>query len=549
MPKTKQKYDCVVIGSGPGGAPFAWKLASSGMKVLILEAGPRYNPYSSYSLNQNDFEMKGFPKKDILRNTFAKMQPLNPRFKELRSWNTARGRHIQGNERRYYKYSHIAGVGGTTLHFHGEAHRLNQNAFKTKTLYGYGVDWPIEYSDLESYYLEVEKILGVSGPVNFPDRPRKSPYPLKPHKLSYQSQLINKVCKKKRYNLIPNSVAILSEMYRGTPPCNYCNGCGWGCPRKDKGSVDVTFIPLIEDTGYGEILTGVQAGRLEIKRVGGEKKVTGVVYHDNAGTEMYVESDYVAVACGAVQTPRLLLNSGIDSNGNVGKNFMETVFCEVTALHPDRIDSYRGIPVDSIIWDWNNPNPDRGFEGGLRIFPTVGSAAGPLHYAAQYFKGWGDEYIKEVEKWFGHAMGMGGIAESIPNENSFVRLSNNEKDEYGFPVAEIQSFLGESELKSLDFMVTKIKDILSEAGVDKIVQFVTAYDLFLSTHIFGTCRMGNERKGSVVDSNLKVHGLSNLFVTDSSVFPTSGGGEAPSLTIEALSLRAGDLLVKRLKKG
>ena len=67
MPKTKQKYDCVVIGSGPGGAPFALKLASSGMKVLILEAGPRYNPYTSYSLNQNDFEIKGFPKMDILK--------------------------------------------------------------------------------------------------------------------------------------------------------------------------------------------------------------------------------------------------------------------------------------------------------------------------------------------------------------------------------------------------------------------------------------------------------------------------------------------------
>jgi len=68
MPSKKEKYDCVVIGSGPGGAPFAWRLASQGMDVLILEAGPRYNPLKDYALDEQDWETKGFPYRKKISN-------------------------------------------------------------------------------------------------------------------------------------------------------------------------------------------------------------------------------------------------------------------------------------------------------------------------------------------------------------------------------------------------------------------------------------------------------------------------------------------------
>ncbi len=93
------------------------------------------------------------------------------------------------------------------------------------------------------------------------------------------------------------------------------------------------------------------------------------------------------------------------------------------------------------------------------------------------------------------------------------------------------------------------KDLLKSSGAGDIVESVSSYDFFSATHVFGTCRMGNDPETSVVDSSLRFHGISNLFVTDASVFPTSGGGESPSLTIEALSLRSADLLLNDLKKG
>ena len=548
MPK-KKRYDCIVIGSGPGGAPIAWRLASKGMDVLILEAGPLYDPYKDYPLTQDDWEVKGFPNRTRIKNTFGNSQTLDEKYNNLRSWNKASGKLNRSGERRYLEYQHAVGVGGTTLHFQGEAHRLHPSAFRMKTLFGVAEDWPIRYEDLESYYLEVEKIVGVAGPNEIPSRKRSESYPLPPHKLSYASQVVEKGCKKLGIELQPNSVAILSHPYRNTAPCNYCNGCVWGCPRKDKGSVDVTFIPLTEQTGKCQILTNAFARRIEVEKKNGVKRAKGVFYYDKDGKENFAEGDYIAVACGAVETPRLLLNSGINGNGLVGQNFMETTYYQVVAFHPNRLDSYRGIPIDSVIWKWNEPNPKLGFRGGLRLFPTAGSAVGPVNYALRYSDGWGEDFVEDVEKWFGHAIAMGGIAEFLPNKDTFVTVDEKVKDNFGVPVAKIQAFLGESELKILDFMAKTSKEILKASGAAEIVEEFSTYDFFNASHVFGTCGMGKDPATSVVGPDLRSHEIKNLLITDASVFPSSGGGDAPSLTIEALSLRAADLLVEKLKKG
>jgi choline dehydrogenase-like flavoprotein len=548
MPQ-KKKYDCIVIGSGPGGAPFAWRLASKGMNVLLLEAGPSYDPYKDYPLNQNDWEGKTFPYRTRIRYSFGNSQTLDTKYNNLRSWNKASGEFNRSDKRKYIEYQHVSGVGGTTLHFQGEAHRLHPSAFRMRTLFGVAEDWPIGYEDLEPYYLEVEKILGVAGPNGIPSRNRSEPYPLPAHKLSFASQVIEKGCKKLGVELMPNSVAILSQAYRDTGPCNYCNGCVWGCPRKDKGSVDVTFIPLAEKSGRCEIVTNAFAKRIEIEKRKGVKRAKGVLYYDKSGKEQFVEGDFIAVACGAVETPRLLLNSRINENGLVGKNFMETTYYEVVAFHPKRLDSYRGIPIDSVIWKWNEPNPKQGFHGGLRLFPTAGSAVGPVNYALRYYDGWGEEFVKNVEKWFGHAIAIAGIGEFLPNNDTFITIDEKVKDQFGVPVAKIQSYLGESELKTLDFMAKTSKDILEASGTKEIVEEISSYDFFNASHVFGTCRMGKDPAKSVVGQDLRSHELSNLFITDASVFPSSGGGDAPSLTIEALSLRAADLLTGKLKKG
>ncbi len=98
------------------------------------------------------------------------------------------------------------------------------------------------------------------------------------------------------------------------------------------------------------------------------------------------------------------------------------------------------------------------------------------------------------------------------------------------------SHLAEMELQRLEFMAQTFRRILEAAGVEKIIEEYGSYDMFNVTHVFGTCRMGTDPETSVVDEYC--HRWRNLMVTDSSIFPSSGGGEAPSLSVYANSLRA-----------
>jgi len=100
------------------------------------------------------------------------------------------------------------------------------------------------------------------------------------------------------------------------------------------------------------------------------------------------------------------------------------------------------------------------------------------------------------------------------------------------------------ELDRLRFMATTCPRILQAAGTGEPFEEYGACDPFLSTHVFGTCRMGSDPRASVVDAHCRSHRWRNLFVVDASPFPSSGGGESPSLTIEALAVRAGRHLAR-----
>ena len=108
------------------------------------------------------------------------------------------------------------------------------------------------------------------------------------------------------------------------------------------------------------------------------------------------------------------------------------------------------------------------------------------------------------------------------------------------PVARIASHLGEADVARLRFMARKTHELLAAAGASQIFATSSSWDWFGATHVFGTCRMGNDSQASVVDASGRSHRWRNLWIADASVFPSSGGGEAPSLTIHALALRTAE---------
>lgn len=548
---TDLRPDVVVVGSGAGGGTAAWALSRRGMRVLVLEAGPTFDPFKDYPLSARDWEQHNFPEKRGSRgkHTFAQLQELKPNRQELRSWRRPSGPLVSGDRRRVDGYHHVRAVGGTTLHFTGEAHRLHPRAMKMRSAFGVAADWPLDYGELEPYYCLAERIVGVAGPAEDKQRPRSEPYPLPAHRLSYASQQLVAGCRKLGLSWVANSRAALPASYDGRPGCNYCGNCNRGCPRTDKGSVDVTFLRHAGKTGKCSIRPACQVTRIE---AGNDDRVSAVVFRDAAGGEHRIAAKAVVVACGAVETPRLLLlsrnghapNGLANESGLVGKNFMETLFWKSSGLHPGPLGSHRGLPSDSVCWDFNAPDAVPGTVGGVRFYAAVQETdlVGPINYAVRAISGWGKTHKRALREAFGNALTVGAIGENLPNAGSYVDLDPEERDANGDPLARIHSVLPDSELVRLNFMAKTAREILKASGVGELFEEFGSYDVFSATHVFGTCRMGRDPATSVVDGYGRSHRWRNLFVSDASVFPSSGGGEAPSLTIEALAIRSADHL-------
>ncbi len=552
---SRSEFDVVVIGSGPGGGATAWSLARQGVKVLVLESGPAFDPFRDYRLHLSEWELHGFPQapEHKGRYSFGAMQPLESRWKSLRSWNHISGQRNTTAQRAGLAYLHVRGVGGTTLHYTGEAHRLNARGMKMATEYGVAADWPLEYRELDPYYGVAEGILGVSGADYDFRRPRSQHLPLPSHRPSYASQKIMSATEELGIKWQPNTLAVPSKAYDGRPPCNYCGNCNRGCPRTDKGSVDVTFMRKALATGNCTLRTETTVTRIV---AGVNDRIKAIQCANRDGSLSEVETRVLVVACGAVETPRLLLMSAssaapdglANETGHVGRNFMETLSWFSSGLHPDPLGSFRGLPNDIVCWDYNDPDGIPGSTGGCRFYPGTAeqSLIGPVNYATRVVPGWGLTHKKAMRELFGRVITIGAIGECLPNAKSFVDLDQDTSDRFGLPVARINSFLDDGRLACISFMAGKSREILEAMQVTEIFEEKSTYDSFVSTHVFGTCRMGANPDDSVVNANCRAHRWRNLFVADASVFPSSGGGEGPSLTIMALAIRTGDQIRQRL---
>lgn len=547
-----QRFDAVVVGSGAGGAAAAWRLCEKGLRVLLLEAGPRFDPARDYKLGQPDWERHQFPSPPGSQGkiSMAQLDRLDPADADLRSWNRVSGPLVREETRQALGpgYWHVLGVGGSTLHFVGESHRMHPEAMKMRSRHGVASDWPLDYADLEPYYALCENLVGVAGPSEQDARWRSTAFPLPAHPLSPPARRLAAAGGRLGMHWQANARAALSLPYDGRPACNYCGNCNRGCPLGDKGSADVTFIHK-----------GLASGRLTLKpaspvvriQAAANGRIDTLDYLEGKKLRR-IETPILVLAAGAVQTPRLLLsNSGrrypkglANGSGQVGRNFMETLFWNSTALVPGLNQSHVGLPSDAICWDFNAPDAIPGVTGGCRLNSCAQEIGftGPIAYASRVVSGFGKQLKEGVRASFGSALSVGAIGEFLPNEQTFVDLDPLKKDRLGIPLPRIHSHLSRQEIERLKFMANQCRRMLKEAGAVELVEEFGAWDHFSATHVFGTCRMGSDALTSVVDAHCRSHDHPNLFITDASVFPSSGGGESPSLTIHALAARAADAI-------
>jgi len=256
----------------------------------------------------------------------------------------------------------------------------------------------------------------------------------------------------------------------------------------------------------------------------------------------------VVVAAHAVETPRLLLLSAnntfpeglANSSGLVGKNFMAHLTSTVTGLFHEPLNGFKGpVMGDLVVQDWYGTEGKRGFVRGYTLEKFV---PGPFFYASNMMNLWGAD-LKEMIRNYAFAGGWWVCGEGLPNDDNSVTLDPEVKDKYGLPVAHLKHSWADNDRRLIQHGIQKAGETLEAAGAWRVQAGPVS-----SAHPMGTARMGHDSQTSVINSHCQSHDIPNLFVTDTSVFPT-GSGVNITLTAMAIALRASRYIIQQAKAG
>jgi choline dehydrogenase-like flavoprotein len=522
---SREEVDFCVVGAGAGGGVIGAKLAEAGFSVVILDAGPHWNPVKDFVSDELASRKLFWTDERITGGG----DPV-----ELGSNNSGQG------------------VGGSTVHYSMIAMRAHPEDFRRLSLEGEiagaGVrDWPLTFEDLEPYYEEVEEALQIAGPTRYPWGRRRRRYPQREHELNASAEVLVRGCTKLGIPVAPAPIATLSAPHKDRPPCVYRGFCNYGCTTNAKSSILVTYIPRAIAAG-AEVRADSMVARIEHDVRG---RVTGVLHFRKGSRELFRQrARNVVIAGYAVETPRLLLNSAsslfphglANSSGLVGKCFMVHTGEQVFAKFPARINQYKAPPSGGAITEhFNRTMPDANFVCGYTI-EVVGPH--PVDFAARLSSSrgmWGAE-LRRTMLDYNYYAGLGIVGEVLPQETNMVKLHETERDWYGLPVAHVVFSHHENDKRIVAQAKGKMKEILEAAGGEDI------WSADRTAHLLGTCRMGSDPANSVVDADCRAHDVSNLFVCDGSVFPTSTAVN-PSLTIQAIAARAADRIRQIVRRG
>lgn len=507
----------VVIGSGAGGGTVGAELAMQGVKTVILEAGGRHEIPSF----QND-EWGSFGQISWLdKRTTSGNWRVARDFSGLPAWI-------------------VKAVGGSTVHWAGASLRIQEHEFKVKAHYG-GIDganlqdWPIDLKEMEPWYDKAEDRMGVTRTHGIPGLPGNNNFKIMKagaDKLGY------KECHTGR-------MAINSQPRDDRGSCQQIGFCFQGCKAGAKWSTLYVEIPKGEKTGNLEVRPNSQVLKIEHD---GSGKASGVTYVDGDGNTHVQKARVVCVAGNSIESPRLLLNSAssmfpdglANSSGMVGKNYMRHMTGSVYALFDKPVHMYRGTTMAGIITDESINEPSRGFVGGYEM-ETL-SLGLPFMAAFLNPGAWGRDFATAMDQYENMA-GMWLVGEDMPQESNTITLHATEKDQHGLPVPNVHFDDHPNDVAMRNHAHRQGAAVYDAVGATRT--FPTPP--YQSTHNLGTNRMTEKASEGVVNRWGQTHDISNLFVSDGSVF-TTGAAENPTLTIVALALRQADYIAGELSK-
>src|SRR4051795_11833886 len=518
-------FDVIVVGTGAGGGTLAHRLAGTGKQVLLLERGD-YLPRERDNWSSTAVFVQG-------------------KYRAPDFWLDRHGEEFPP-EVNYY-------VGGNTKFYGAALFRLRPQDFGELRHHG-GVSpaWPISYDDLEPYYTRAEQLYLVHGQhgEDPTEGPASGAYPFPPvqHEPRIQ-ELSDNLEKLGRHPFhLPIGVNLSQNVHGGATRHSVCIRCdrvdGFPCLVNAKSDAQVICVdPALEHENV-RLVTNAHVTSLETDP--GGTTVTSVVTELGDGTTARFSADIVVVACGAVNSAGLLLRSANDrhphglANGSdvVGRNYMRhnnlalmavskepnpTSFQKTMALH----DWYLGSD------DWDYPM------GGIQMLGK--SDAEQVRSGAPRWAGRVSPNMP-FEEIAHHAVDFWLCGEDLPLPDNRVTL---EKD------GQIRLTLDEKNNdEGVKRLRHKLQGMLGDLGMehhllDHSVYLHKAMPIGATAHQAGTVRFGSDPETSALDPDCKAHELDNLYVADTSFFPSIGAVN-PSLTAIANALRVGDRILERL---
>lgn len=455
------KCDVVVIGSGAGGAVVAKELSEKGFKVILVEEGfinwPKGDIFDSIV---NIYRNSGF------EITFPK-SPSKP-FILIPSGKC---------------------VGGTTVINEGTCFRTPDSVIK-KWNSEFGLD--IDLDEMHRYFDKIERTMNV-------------------HRASIQligkaSMKIALSCEKLGYSYFP--------LKKNVSQCEALGLCEFGCPIDAKRAMNVSYIPLA--TNYGaKIYTGLRVKSIDfrgrfITKIGGDIR-------NRAGKilgKFLVEAKYFVLCAGAIQTPYLLLRNGIaNSSGLVGKNLRIHPSFAIMGIFGEKLDGWKSISQSLAI--------DEFLEEGILFETTflplsIGLSGNYLSDLPEIVKSW--DKIAFLGVMLSDEDSKGSVRVFADKPLIFYTLGKRDIQKAQKALFEGCKILFSAGAKKV---ITPSYNFPLVEDLNKIKKIIPNGFVWSAYHPQGTCRMSKDPFRGVVDSYGKAHDFDNLYIADSSIFPSS----------------------------
>ena len=487
-------FDAVVIGSGFGGAFSALALTEAGLRVVLLERG------RPARRDDGDWD----PRRMLLGDRYRGSSPVQVR---------------QYGARRPAPLRPLEMLGGNSVVYGGASLRLRETDLDR---------WPVSYEELEPHYTRAEALLDVHGEAGADpcEPPRSAAYPRAPVPCTEPALRLRDAAGRLGWRPFPIPLALnFSDETR--PRCILCNTCdGFPCKIEAKNDLAVTVLRRAAELGL-EIRAGLAALRLRLEG-GGAAAVECVDVETGEGHE--IEAERFVVAAGALQSPALLLRSGLGGVATpggqwVGRRLMRHCNAVVAGLFRAPTNPRQVFHKQLCFTE---------FYEDLRA--ELGTATGTVQDiytpAAEVIRRHAPPGLKRLAGWMSAYMqNLLCVAEDDPRPENRVTLSGD-TDRFGARVPRVDHEYTADDLRRRDHLVTRARRLLRAAGA----WTTRVYEIDTFSHGVGSAAMADSPDDGALDPRCRLWGVDNLWVVDGSCFPASGGVN-PSLTIAANALR------------